>query len=319
MRILITGSSGFIGKALKYELIKLGFFLRIIHRDKKKVPESFNEKIQNFYLQDIYETKNWLEVLESIDCIVHCAGRAHIQEKEDKYSLDAYRKVNVDLTKKIAEESKKANVKRFIYLSSIGVNGTSTEISKPFEHSDKPNPTENYSISKLEGEKALFKISKDTGLEIVVIRAPLVYGPGVKGNFYRLLQIIDKGVPLPFGKIQNNRSILAIENLIDLIICCIKHPKAPGNVFLASDKDSISTVDLIKKLSKEMNKPDKLFNVPISALKLFFYILGKSKDFKKLSSSLVVNNNTGKILNWFPQLNIDKTIGGVVKWYLSNK
>ena len=220
----------------------------------------------------------------------------------------------------LAEEAAKVGVKRFIFLSSIGVNGISTKKSEKFTSKDTPAPIENYAISKLRAEEALLDVSKKTGLEVVIIRLPLVYGERVKGNFLRLINIINKGFLLPFGKIDNLKSFIGLDNLIDLIIYCIDHPNATGKILLASDGEDISTPDLIKKLSNAMGKPKRLFPFPIRIIKSIGKIFKKSYEVERLLSSLRIDNSdTQKLLGWKPPFTLDEGLLNTVKWYLNKR
>lgn len=302
--ILVTGASGFIGRRLCKTLFDLNIPVIGTFRDTQSSSKlSLNIKRTN---GDIRYDDNWIEILKGKDCVIHCAGRAHVIKKSAKKNeLDIYRTINVEGTKKLAKKCAEVGVKRFIFLSSIGVHGTFTDLNKPFSICDKPNPLDDYAISKLEAEKELLDISAKTGLEIVILRFPLVYGNGMKGNFARLLKLIRFGIPLPFKNIHNKKTFISIENLIDLIIRCIDHPKAAGNIFLASDKESLLFSDFLYLLAKSINRSVFLFPIPIKLLKLLGLIFGKKKEINQLINSLEVDSShTYEILNWSPPLSV---------------
>jgi nucleoside-diphosphate-sugar epimerase len=315
-KILVTGANGFVGQNIYKNLIKLNYFVRGTVRNLDTALINCNAKYISVGNIDA-ETK-WYNALQGVDCIIHCAGLTY--ENTKKKFLDFYSLVNRDGTKQLAEQAVKAGVKRLIFLSTAGVNGEQTVGSLIFKHSDISQPENLYSISKWEAEEALLKISKQTGLEVVIIRPPLVYGEGVKGNFFRLLDIVYKQIPLPFASVNNLKSMVAVDNLVDLIICCIDHPKASGKTFLVSDGEDLSTPDLIRKLSKCMNKSPRLFSVPGSIISFIGSLVGKSYDVKKLIKSFRVDNSyIREILGWSPALSLDVSLEKTVRWYLRNR
>ena len=317
-KILITGATGFVGRAL-FENLKFKKKYSI-HLSTRANQEQLFEGEKAFNIGEIDANTNWKDALDGVDCIVHCAARAHMTEKKQTDSLNAYRTINVDGTRNLAKQAVSIGIKRFIFLSSIKVNGEGTIASKSFKYNDISQPEDAYGISKWETEKALLEISKQTGLEVVIIRPPLVYGEGVKGNFFRLLDIVYKQIPLPFASVNNLKSMVAVDNLVDLIICCIDHPKASGKTFLVSDGEDLSTSDLIIKLSKFMDKSPRLFQVPQLIIQLIGRLVGKSLEVKRLLGSLRVDNSyTREILGWSPALSLDEELKKVVKWYLKKK
>jgi nucleoside-diphosphate-sugar epimerase len=317
-KILITGATGFVGKALFENLKSKKKYL--VHLSTRTNQEKLFEGGKTFNIGEIDSNTNWKDALSGVDCIVHCAARAHMTENKQTDSLNAYRTINVDGTRNLAKQAVEINIKRFIFLSSIKVNGEETIASKSFKHNDISQPEDAYGISKCEAEQALLEISKQTGLEVVIIRPPLVYGERVKGNFLRLLDLVYKQIPLPFAKINNLRSFIGLDNLVDLIICCIDHPKAEGKIFLASDGEDLSTLDLIRKLSKFMNKSPRLFQVPQSIIQLIGRLVGKSSEVKRLFGSLRIDNSYAReILGWSPALSLDESLEKTVRWYLKNR
>jgi nucleoside-diphosphate-sugar epimerase len=315
-KILVTGVNGFIGKNIYKDLIKLNYFVRGAVRNLDTA--LINSDTKYISVGNIDVQTKWSNALEGVDCVIHCAGKTHVINKKDE--LDIYRTVNREGTKHLAEQAVKAGVKRLIFLSSVKVNGETTFGSLILKHNDISQPEDAYGISKWEAEQALLEISKQTGLEVVIIRPPLVYGEGVKGNFLRLLDLVYKQIPLPFAKINNLRSFVGLDNLIDLIICCIDHPKAGGKTFLVSDGEDLSTLDLIRKLSKFMNKSPRLFQVPQLIIQLIGRLVGKSSEVKRLLGSLRVDNSyTSEILGWSPALSLDESLEKTVRWYLKNR
>ena len=317
-KILITGATGFVGRALLENLKLKKKYL--IHLSARTNQEKLFEGEKTFNIGEIDANTNWKDALEGVDCIVHCAARAHTTEKKQTHLLNAYRRINVDGTRNLAKQAAGIGIKRFIFLSSVKVNGEETIASKSFKYDDIPQPKDSYGISKWEAEQVLLEISKKTGLELVIIRVPLIYGARVKGNFLRLLDLVYKQIPLPLFNINNSRSFIGLDNLVDLIIHCIDHPKATGKTFLVSDGEDISTPDLIIKLSKIMGRSTRLFSFPISIFKLMSYLIGKSPEVIRLIGSLRVNSShTRKILEWNPPFSLDEGLEKTVLWYLKSR
>lgn len=299
-KILITGGNGFVGKAICDKLKTYNYKLNISSRNNLSQQAS---GLNVYNIGEIDQKNNWLDALNGVNCVIHCAGKTHVMNDSIDDSLFSFRKVNVNGTINLARQAVFCGVKRFIFLSSIKVNGESTEISSMFKYNDIPKPEDSYGVSKWEAEKELWKISKQTGLEVIIIRAPLVYGPKVKGNLKRLINLIHLGVPLPFSQIKNKRSMIGIDNLVDVIIRCIFHPKAASKTFLVSDEEDLSTPDLIKHIAFSMKCKAILFPLPISLLKFFGFILGKKNEINKLIGSLKVDiSYTKETLNWEPSL-----------------
>jgi nucleoside-diphosphate-sugar epimerase len=319
MSILLTGATGFVGKALDSQLKKNNFHVKYLSGQSILKSQKLGN-FKNFIKENTNQNINWLEYLSNTSCVIHCAARSHIMEETESHSLAVYRNANVEVTYNIAKQAARYGVKRFIFLSSVKVNGERTIGSSSFKYNDISKPKDAYAISKFEAEEALLELSKQTGLEIVIIRAPLVYGEGVKGNFKRLLNLVYKKIPMPFAKVSNLRSFIGIENLIDLIICCIDHPKAAGQTFLASDGEDISTPDLIKKLSNLMGKPLRLFALPLWTIQLMSHSVGKSLEIKKLLDSLRIDSSyTREVLGWSPPFSLDEELKKTVVWYLRNR
>ena len=320
MTILITGASGFLGNGIIKELKKRKLEARCVFRKIEKYFQTKNSIIDNYYFEDINSSTDWSEALANIDCVIHCIGRAHIIKDNHKVSLLEYKKINVDITRNLAEQASLFGVKRFIFISTIGVNGICTDSSTYFKSDDSPAPFNHYTDSKYEAEKILKEISNKTGLEIVIIRPPLIYGPGVKGNFLRLLNLIDSRIPLPLSKINNLRSYIGLDNLVDLIIRCTYHPAAKGKIFLACDGEDLSTTDLIKKIAKEMKINIFLFYLPIFILRMASSLIGFRKEVDRLVESLQIDYSyTRKVLGWTPPLSLNKGLKKMISDYLQKK
>lgn len=302
-KICITGAGGFIGRSLMSALVKSGKTVRGFIKNDSQFSKS--NISNNIIVGDITQNINWKNYLQGFDCIIHCAGRAHIMNDNDGNS---YFNVNTLATKNLAEHAVKARVKRLIFISTIKVNGENTQEESInnhdksiFKYNDIPNPQDFYATSKLEAEQILWDISKNTELEVVVVRLPLVYGSEVKGNLLRLKKLINSGLPIPFGLIKNQRSLIGIDNLIDLLIKCINHPNAAGKIFLASDDEHLSTPELIRCMASAMGKPTRIFPIPIYILKFLGKILRKQDEIDRLLGSLKVDNTYAKkVLNWKP-------------------
>ncbi len=235
-------------------------------------------------------------------------------------ALQAYRVVNVAGTRNLAEQAAALGVKRLVYLSSIKVNGERTEGESRFARNDEPLPEDPYGISKWEAEQALWDVSARTGLEVVVVRPPLVYGPGVKGNFWRLLRLVASGVPLPLGAVCNRRSLVGLDNLVDLLTRCVDHPAAAGQTFLVSDNHDLSTPALICRLARALGKSPRLLPVPPSMLRLAGSITGKAAEVERLIGSLQVDiTHTREVLNWIPPMSVDEGLRKTAEWYLSQR
>jgi nucleoside-diphosphate-sugar epimerase len=309
MKILITGATGFIGRALVAELLQQDFNVSIAVRQKTNL---FSEKVKQFVVGDFKSNPDFSASLSEIDCVIHLAGKAHVIGKTKTSVLDEFRKINSELTLNLAKEAVVSKVKRFIFLSSIGVNGNQN--NQPFLEIDTPNPQEPYAISKYEAEQGLLKLAKNSSLEVVIIRPPLVYGNNAPGNFGRLIQWAGAKIifPLPLGAVNNVRSLIAIDNLVSFIITCTLHPKAANEIFIISDDDNLSTTQLLKKIATAFNKKVLLLPVPVSWMIFVAKLLGKEADAVRLFSSLAVNSSKARdLLDWHPVTTIDEQLCGI--------
>lgn len=304
MRILLTGATGFVGQTLLNELLAREHRVIAV---KRKLATGLAGNDGSFLVTDISANTDWLAALQGVDSVIHAAARAHVMNDKVADSLAEFRKVNVDGTLKLARQAAAAGVKRFIFISSIKVNGEATSPSKPFCASDVPAPEDAYGFSKLEAELGLMEIAAETGLEVVIIRPPLVYGPGVKGNFASIIRLVEKGLPLPFGAIHNLRSLVGIDNLVDLIIRCMDHPAAVNKVFLAGDGEDVSTTELLRGVACAMGRPSRLIAFPARLLKGGATLLGKRTLAQRLLGSLQVDiSHTCELLDWKPPFTVEE-------------
>ncbi|MDH3513235.1 MAG: SDR family oxidoreductase [Gammaproteobacteria bacterium] len=297
-RLLLTGASGFVGYGLLSDLGQQGYAVRAAVRR----PLGVREEI---LIGDINADTTWSEALRGIDCVIHLAGRAHVLNDSEENALSAYREINSAGTRSLAAAAAEAGIRRFIFVSSIKVNGE-VNSGQPFTADDIPLPKDAYGISKLEAEQSLWQIANQSGMEVCIIRPPLVYGPGVKGNFQRLVRLVRSGIPLPFGAVQNHRSLVSVYNLRDLIIRCITSEAASGKVFLVSDGIDMSIGGLISRLGAALGCPARLIPVPPGLLRMVFTLLGRKMEFERLCGSLQVDiEETCRLLNWHPPVSVD--------------
>lgn len=309
-KILITGAYGFIGNNISKRLVSQGVLVHGAVRFLK--PFLHAKNIKYLPVGNINSTTNWKKLLSGCDCIIHCAAKVH--EINENSKLEHYQAVNVDSTQQLALQAAEAKVRRLIFLSSIKVNGEHTIKGLPFSSTDIVAPKDSYSFSKYYAEKKLWEIHAKTGLQVVVVRLPLVYGYGVKGNLKSLMQLVNFGIPLPFSLINNRRSLIGIDNLIDLLISCIDHPKANGKTFLVSDDEDLSTPDLINYIASAMGRSARLFPFPNSLLKFLGFCLGRSNEINRLIGSLQLDIDlTKKTLNWSPRISVQEGIRRMVQ------
>jgi UDP-glucose 4-epimerase len=310
-RVLVTGASGFIGHAIMNRLSDDEFLpIAAIRRKSSSTPMQWH----SVEVGDLGRNTCWLEVLQGVECIVHTAGRAHVMKDIAVNPLAEFRRINVTGTIRLAEQAALAGVKRIIFISSIKVNGEKTNLGVPYTEDDAPRPLDSYGISKLEAEQALLQVGKKTGIEIVIIRPPLVYGPGVKANFLRMVRWLSRSFPLPLGSVDNRRSLVALGNLTDLIVRCIHHPNAANNIFLVSDGEDLSTASLLYRIGIALGKPVRLIPVPVGCLIFFAKIFGYELMVDRLCSSLQVDiSKARQILGWAPPIGIDEGLAEVVR------
>jgi nucleoside-diphosphate-sugar epimerase len=297
MNVLITGSNGFVGKHLSDVLLSKSYYCTLSQRKAYVGPPLINNS--TYIKKTISEETSWHKELQNIDYIVHCAALVH---QKTGLSEASYREINTDGTITLAKQAAIAGVKRFIFISSIKVNGNLTEVDSPFQADDNNIPTDAYALSKYEAELGLRKIADKTDMEVVIIRPPLIYGPSVKANFYSMMKWVNNGIPLPFGRIKDNkRSLVSLDNLVDLIITCIEHPNAANQTFLVSDNNDISTFQLLTDIASALDVPLRLLPIPSTWLTLIARLIGKPAISDNLCGSLQVNiSKTQELLNWQP-------------------
>jgi len=316
VKILVTGSTGFVGKrVLEMASAKNWECLAQVRKATTKKPRA-----EAVIVPVIDSTTDWLHALSGVDCIVHCAARVHQMQESEAEALVAYNEVNTLGTLHLARQAAALGIKRFVFLSSIKVNGEFTDAGFPFSAEVNQPPTDPYAKSKYDAEIGLKNIAQETGLEVVIIRPPLVYGPGVKANFQSMMSWIKKGIPLPLGAINNKRSLVFIDNLVDLILTAAVHRNAVNGTFLVSDDNDISTTQLLNTVAVAMNRPSRLLPVPMSWIKLAATLIAKPQIAQRLCGSLQVDiSETKKILNWTPSVSVEEGIKRTVDSFVGNR
>jgi len=300
--VLLTGASGFIGRALCVEAVARGIALRGTSRSQSGLPKG----IDNVVIGSIDDSTDWGAALNGCNAIIHLAARVHVMEDASADPLAEYRRVNVFGTLNLAQQAAKRGVRRFVFVSSIGVNGALT-FKKPFTTEDQAQPHSPYAQSKYEAELGLQALAAETSMEVVIIRPPLVYGPGAPGNFGSLMRWLRRGIPLPLGAIYNQRSLVALDNLVDLIVTCLAHPAAANQTFLVSDGEDVSTTGLLRRMGCAMNHPARLIPVPADLLEWAAALVGKRDVAQRLCGSLQVDiQKTRQLLGWNPPLTLDQ-------------
>jgi len=301
--VLVTGANGFIGRAVCAEAAARGMNVGASTR----APCRFSGETKNILVGDIDANTPWQAALKGRQAVVHVAARVHVMAETAGNPLDEFRRVNVQGTLNLAEQAAAAGVGRFVFISSIKVNGEATQLGCPFKADDVYAPLDAYGLSKLEAEKHLQKVAARTGMELVIVRPPLVYGPGVRANFAAMMRWLRRGVPLPLGAIHNQRSLVALDNLVDLIVTCLTHPAAANQTFLVSDDEDVSTTELLRRMGQAMNRPARLIPVPAGLLTQAAALLGKRDMALRLCGSLQVDiEKTRRLLGWQPPLTLDQ-------------
>ena len=296
-KVLVTGASGWIGSALMTRLIEDGYDTLGAVRDATRPNHHYHT------IDEIDASTDWSAPLHNVDYVVHLAARVHVMKEYSNDPLNEFRRTNVEGTLNLAQQAAAAGVCRFVFMSSVKVNGETTAPGKPFYADDVPAPTDPYGVSKAEAEYKLLQLGQTTSMEIVIIRPPLVYGPNAKGNFADLLRWVSRGIPLPLGSLtENRRSLISMDNLLDLTIICLSHPAARNKIFLASDDEDVSTVELLQKVATVSGQAISLYQIPMFILRLMARVCGKSNQLQRLSESLQVDiSETKTSLDWRPQ------------------
>ena len=304
-RILVTGASGFVGRALvaRFVALQQGEVMAMTRVNPvNPVPGAAYLPVGDLALQT-----HWPAALDGVDTIVHAAARVHIINDRSAKSIHEFERVNVTPTLQLARHAAAIGVRRFVFLSSIGVNGVQTDIGTAFSESDKPNPHNAYALSKLKAERGLLEISAQTGLDVVIIRPPLVYGPGVRANFAALMHAVQAGWPLPLGAVHNQRSLVALDNLVDFVLACVAHPNAANQTFLVSDGDDVSSPELVRGLARAAGRSARLLPVPAGVLWALAGVIGKREFMQRLCGSLRVDiSKAHQMLDWTPKISLDE-------------
>lgn len=311
MTVLLTGASGFLGRAVLYTAIQRGVDIRPVFRSLDSAKGHPGAEL----VPELDGEADWAKALQGVDVVIHAAARAHVMRDEALDLLTEYRRVNVQGTSNLARQAAAAGVRRFVFISSIKVNGEATLLGRPFTAEDAPDPEDAYGISKAEAETDLRRIAQETCMDVTIIRPPLIYGPGVKGNFSSLMNWVRRGLPLPLGGLNHNRrSLVGLDNLVDLIWVCVEHPKAANQTFLISDGEDLSTTELLRRIGKALSRPARLLWVPAGLIALLASLLGKRVISQRLVGSLQVDiRKTCELLGWQPSVPVDEGLRRAVE------
>lgn len=311
--VLITGASGFVGARLLRQLREAGVEATGVSRS----PAPDGELLQ---CPALGPDADWMPLLDGVSSVVHCAARVHVMADQEADPLHAYRQANTDGTLTLARQAAEAGVRRFVFLSSIKVLGEATAAGTCFSAGTPPRPQDPYATSKLEAENGLREIAAQTGMEVAIIRPPLVYGPGVKANFLSMMRWLHRGLPLPLAAVSNRRSLVALDNLVDLIVTCIDHPAAANQTFLVSDGEDLSTPDLLRRMGRALGKPARLFAVPQGVLEAGASLLGRRATLERLCGSLQVDiSATRQTLGWTPPVTVEAALEQTARWFLEHE
>lgn len=302
-RVLVTGANGFVGRALCAQAAARGVAVRGITR----LPCELSGGVENCVVSAVDEHADWQAALAGVEAVIHLAARVHVMADKAENPLAEFRRINTQGTLNLARQAAAAGVRRFVFVSSVKVNGEMTLPGHPFKADDAPAPLDAYGISKMEAEQGLSELAAETGMEVVIIRPPLVYGPGVKANFAAMMRWLRRGVPLPLGAIDNRRSLVTLDNLVDLMLTCISHPAAANQTFLVSDGEDVSTTQLLRRMGQALGRPARLLPVPAGLLELGAALVGRRDMAQRLCGSLQVDiEKTRQLLGWRPPLTLDE-------------
>jgi nucleoside-diphosphate-sugar epimerase len=305
MRTLITGANGFVGLRLCDEILRMGGQVRGAVRS----PCQLARGVEQVAVGSIDGGTDWTRALNQVDTVIHLAARVHVMQSDAGEPLAEYLKVNLHGTENLAKQAANSGVKRLVYLSSVKVNGEVTLQGSKFTEDGQPNPQDPYGVSKWQAEQALRRIAQNSSLEVVIIRPPLVYGPGVKANFAALMRAVQGGWPLALGSVQNRRSLVALDNLVDLVLTCLSHAGAANETFLVSDGHDLSTTELVRGLARAANMPARLMPVPVWALRAGATLLGMEGEVQRLCGNLQVDISKARsVLGWHPPVAVDEAL-----------
>jgi nucleoside-diphosphate-sugar epimerase len=312
MRVLVTGASGFVGSTLCEVLARAGHIVRAALRTERSVPACVPEKV---IVGDMTADVDWRPALTGVDAVVHAAARAHVL-RDSAENANLYITANAQATRRLVQSAAEGGVRRFVYLSSIKVNGEQTH-GKPYTPADTPRPQDPYGVSKLLAEKALLEVCAGSATKVAIVRPPLVYGPGVRANFLRLLRWVDRQIPLPLGSVTNSRSLVSVWNLCDLLERLLEEPLSHGRTWLVSDGEDLSTPQLVRRIAHAMQRRACLLPAPPALLRSAGTLIGKRAEVDRLCGSLVVDiSETRRELGWTPPIDVDDALARTVNWYL---
>ncbi|MGA7595797.1 MAG: SDR family oxidoreductase [Gallionella sp.] len=316
MKMLVTGASGFVGRPLCAELLRRKHSVRAAIRTHGQISGAG----ETVTVGAIDGETDWSAALGGVDAVIHLAARVHVMKDNAADPLTEFLRVNLHGTSNLAQQAANAGVKRFIYVSSVKVNGEQTKVNRPFTESDQPDPQDPYAVSKFRAEQDLQRIARETGLELVIVRPPLVYGPGVKGNFFRLLAAIDRGIPLPLAGANNLRSLVYVGNLADALIACATHPAAAGQTYLVSDGDDVSTAMLIDMIARSLGRNRRAFRFPPGLLRVAAVLLGRAEQMDRLFGTLRVNDEKLRSeLGWTAPFTLEQGLLATSEWFCARR
>lgn len=318
MRVLITGVSGFVGGALACRLLDEGSYR--VRGAARRVLSNAPAGLELCQSPELEAEADWSELLQDVEVVVHAAARVHMMNDQAADPLSEFRRANTEGTLRIARQAVEAGVRRFVFISSIKVNGEESPADRPYSADDVVAPVDPYGVSKHEAEQALLALARETGLEVVIIRPVLVYGPGVKANFQSMMRWLDRRLPLPLGAIHNSRSLVSLDNLVDLIVTCLQHSAAAGQVFLVSDGSPLSTTQLLRRMGLALGKPARLLPIPAVWLQLIARLLGRPAIAQRLCGSLCVDiEKTRRLLGWEPPVTVDEAMSRTARYFQEHR